>query len=98
MTTAPAVLTVHDPPSWLRLTCPYREDLVQVLKSKIPSELRRWDDELKAWLIHRDYESMVAHLLRGLFPEVYLIDGHQWTDVHSGRSWEQLRLFDGPAD
>jgi hypothetical protein len=92
---APAVLRVPaERPSWLTLTCPYRDELRTRLRLDIPVEFRRWDKDARVWWIHRDYQPLVTTLLRGLFSEAYLIDGATWTDLHTGQSWTQLDLFE----
>jgi hypothetical protein len=65
--------------------------LIAALKRRIPSDERRWDGQ--AWYITRAHEATVIELAKG-FPVAQWVEGRRITDLHTGRTREQLGLFD----
>jgi hypothetical protein len=74
----------------IRLDSPYDEALIAALHRDVPRDERRWDGAY--WYITRAYEATAIALAQG-FPVAQWVEGRRVTDLHTGRTWEQLGLF-----
>ena len=75
----------------IRLDSPDDAALIAALHRRVPHDERRWDGA--SWYVTRAHEATVIELARG-FPVAQWVEGRRVTDLHTGRTWEQLTLFD----
>ncbi len=62
----------HRPDGWVEVRFPYRRDVVENVKTFIPSTDRSWDPAAKVWTVSGPWISTVLSLLRDAFGDVHI--------------------------